>query len=98
MNVFLVAGISVISTLVIIFLMRFIIGVRKSQKQVEIDKENIQNIYVELFNMNENLLNKTEDLNKDIMERIDNIYEGQEEQVRELDRRFERVYKKIDKK
>jgi hypothetical protein len=35
MNVFLVAGISVISTLVIIFLMRFIIGVRKSQKQVE---------------------------------------------------------------
>jgi predicted PurR-regulated permease PerM len=98
MNVIIVSGISVISTLVIIFLIKFIIGVRKSQKQVEIDKENIQQIYTELSNINENLINKTEDLNKDIMERINNICEEQDEQVRELDRRFERVYKKIGKK
>jgi formyltetrahydrofolate synthetase len=90
MNVFLVAGISVISTLVIIFLMRFIIGVRKSQKQVEKNKLDISSIYTELENIGNRITNVA-----------DEIYQGmdveRDNQIRELDKRFERVYKKMGK-
>lgn len=90
MNVFLVAGISVISTLVIIFLIRFIISVRESQKQVEKNKLDISSIYTELENIGNRITNVA-----------DEIYQGmnveRDNQTRELDRRFERVYKKMGK-
>jgi len=90
MNVFLIAGISVISTLVIIFLIRFIISVRQSQKQVENNKLDISGIYQELENINDKISISSNEIYQEM-----NI--KREDQIRELDRRFERVYKKMGK-
>ena len=90
MNVFLVAAISVISTLVIIFLIRFIISVRESQKQVENNKLDISGIYQELENINDKISISSNEIYQEM-----NI--KREDQIRELDRRFERVYKKMGK-
>jgi len=90
MNVFLIAGISVISTLVIIFLIRFIISVRESQKQVENNKLDISGIYQELENINDKISISSNEIYQEM-----NI--KREDQIRELDRRFERVYKKMGK-
>jgi biopolymer transport protein ExbB/TolQ len=90
MNVFLVAAISVISTLVIIFLIRFIIGVRESQKQVKNNIIDIESIKTELSVIHDRISNVAEEIYQGMNVERDN-------QTRELDRRFERVYKKMGK-
>ena len=103
MNIIIItAVVSVIVTLGVIFLIRFILGVRKSQKQVKDNTEDISSHNHNISEIWNNMDEKYQELYNEMNTRTSDIYAEMNKRddnlSRELDKRFDRVYQKMEEK